>query len=392
MVRRHDRLFAVIALMLMGVGCDSGPTYHQDIAPFVAASCLSCHDVDGASGLPLTTWPEVRAAAPAALAALRSGRMPAGNIDRSGECATFTGPEPVHTEDIESLARWVEAGSVEGAVVDPESAVAPPPFSVGQHFEFGPFQSDEGEHRCTLVEGDPDPSFLTALRVESSSPGAVHHMMLFTLQTTADVASALTLDAADDAPGWACEGPTGVSGASLAAVWTPGSPVVTFPDGTGLALAGGAMIVQLHLGRASVRTEATVTVDLTLATCVAHSLSLIPIAATGLSLPPGKPVVHWTETLPLPAPDLDVYGVFPHMHAMGSALSLRSPDECLVQAPRWDYGWQELAFYEQPVSLASGVPLELACQYSTLDTDEPTVWGESATDEMCMVFLLAGEG
>lgn len=380
-------ILPILSIALV-VGCHTGPTYQHDIAPFVQASCLSCHSDGGASGIPLTTWEEVREVAPAALAAMQSGRMPAGNIDRTGECGTFAGPAPVTAEDIERFARWVDEGTVQGT---PEAASPAPPspaFSADFRFEFGPFDGDIGEHRCMLVEGDADPGYLRALRVEVSDPGAVHHVMLFTLPSPSDVEGARALDAEDDAPGWACEGVTGLPGAMLAAVWTPGSPVVAFPEGTGLALPGAAMVVQLHLGSATARAGAEAHIDLDVAAAVDRPLRFLPIAATGFLLPPGEAAVTWTETHPLAASDFDVVGVFPHMHAQGRELLLRSPDACLVHTPRWDYTWQELAFYTEPVSLSSGTPLELSCTFSTLAATAPTVWGESATDEMCMVFLL----
>jgi hypothetical protein len=85
----------------------------------------------------------------------------------------------------------------------------------------------------------------------------------------------------------------------------------------------------------------------------------------------------------------EVYGVFPHMHARGVRLVLRA-DQCLVDAPEWDAGWQEVAFYEEPVAVAAGTRLELSCTFDTRGAAGTTVWGERREDEMCMVFLLAG--
>ena len=80
----------------------------------------------------------------------------------------------------------------------------------------------------------------------------------------------------------------------------------------------------------------------------------------------------------------------PHLHSRGRSLTLSTEEGCLVDAPRWDYRWQELASFTAPVALRSGEPLTLTCTFSTLDATTLTVWGESADDEMCMVFLLAG--
>ena len=163
-------------------------------------------------------------------------------------------------------------------------------------------------------------------------------------------------------------------------------PIVRMPQGTGIALPGGPLLVQVHLGAGS---GASATLELEHAAVVEDEVAFVPIAATHFALPPGQATVSWTETVPLAAPDLRVYGILPHLHTRGRSLSIRSPDTCLADAPRWDYRWQELASYTSPVTLRSGTPLTLTCTFSTLDATTTTVWGETGDDEMCMAFLLA---
>ena len=366
------------------LACAGPPTYHADIAPLIDASCLPCHAKDGASGLPLDDADAVRASLPAMLAAMQSGRMPAGNLDRSGACGSFTGPGPVDDLAIEMLEDWSDEGSPQGQIEDSEPTRTAIHFAPDEAFALGPFR-DVGDHRCVLIDADADASFLRALRVTGEPANAIHHAMLFTLPSASDVAQARALDAQDAAEGWTCGATPNVPGATLAAVWTPGDPIVAFPAGTGVPLPGGPMVVQLHLGT----DEASALVELEHAATVEHELAFYPIAATHLALPPGEDDVTWTETVPLATPDLQVFGVMPHLHARGRSLSLRTDDTCLVDAPRWDYRWQELASYTAPVTLRSATPLTLSCAFSTLDATAPTVWGEGADDEMCMVFLLA---
>lgn len=379
MVRRPGVLRPMILWLL---ACGEVPTYHADIAPFVGASCLPCHASDGASGLPLDDVASVRAMGPAMSAAIEAGRMPAGNVDRGGTCGDFTGPAPVDPLDAQLLQEWLDDGAPEGPVVDLEQP-AEVRFEADEAYAIGPLR-DDGANRCVVIDGG-DPGFLRALRVTGEPANAIHHAMLFTLRGPSDVAAARALDAADPEVGWSCASTPNVQGAVLAGVWTPGDPIVAFPAGTGVELPGGPMIVQLHLGA----DDARATLELETTDAVEHVLAYVPVAATNFALPPGEASVSWTETFPLAAPDLRVYGVMPHLHTRGRALSLRSPDRCLVDAPRWDYRWQELASYTTPVTVRSGTPLTLSCTFSTLDATTTTVWGERAEDEMCMVFLLA---
>jgi hypothetical protein len=364
--------------------CDPAPTYGDDIAPIVDRSCVPCHAAGGASGRPLDTWADARTLGHVALAELASGDMPAGNLDRSGACGEFTGPEPVSDDDVATWSAWVDGGMQEGPT--PQIHPVETAFSADAAFALGPFAAS-ADNRCFLVDEGVEPGFLTGFRVTASRADAVHHAMLFTLPTGSDLARAQALDAEDPAVGWDCYADPGIPGAALAAVWTPGDPVVELPNGTGVALPGGPMVVQVHFGAAG--DGATARLELALTGHVDRELAFVPIAATGFALAPGDAAVTWTETIALATPDLDVFGVFPHMHARGRALTLRAPDDCLADAPRWDFGWQEVAFYRDPVPLASGTRLELSCTFDTSDAAGVTVWGETSDDEMCMAFLLA---
>ena len=92
----------------------------------------------------------------------------------------------------------------------------------------------------------------------------------------------------------------------------------------------------------------------------------------------------------------ELLGVYPHMHALGRRLSLRAwldrtvPEPtCLVEVPRWDYTFQELALYRAPLRIAAADPeLAIECEHGTLGVDRQVRWGERMEDEMCMAFLV----
>jgi hypothetical protein len=132
-------------------------------------------------------------------------------------------------------------------------------------------------------------------------------------------------------------------------------------------------------------------ISLLLADQVEHELTMLPIAGTGFELPAGVAPVKIERTVLLARErDALVLGVMPHLHAAGRAARLSvEGGPCLVDAPHYDFAWQEMAFYEAPVRVAAGAPLALSCTWDTRDRTANVHWGESSDDEMCTVFLFA---
>ena len=94
---------------------------------------------------------------------------------------------------------------------------------------------------------------------------------------------------------------------------------------------------------------------------------------------------------------VDVLGWFPHMHTLGDTIRMEKiagdPDDdaCMGDVPRWDFHWQELAFYEEPLTLTPQDAVALTCTWDTSDRTETTTFGEGTQDEMCVAFLYVVE-
>jgi hypothetical protein len=339
--------------------------------------------------------------------------MPKGGLDRSGTCGTFSGHASLTAEDIAVFSRWVDGGMPEGT-----SARAPnPPESPSGDFATSqrsfvahasvtlpePYwpAADEsgrtGDHRCfALSASDVAGTPMSAFRVVPSAPEIVHHVLLFGLDTPADTAKASELDESDPGPGWGCFGSSGVAGARLLGAWAPGASVVGLPPGFAVRLGTLGLVAQVHYdGPAAERPDQT-KLELETAGAGARDATYLPFAATDLTLPPGRESVHVARVGAL---DLDrdalVLGLFPHMHALGRSLRLgasdaRNGDRCLANVRRWDYRWQEVAFYVEAEDLPFGALLSIDCEYSTLGVKSSVTWGERAEDEMCMAFVIVG--
>jgi hypothetical protein len=209
--------------------------------------------------------------------------------------------------------------------------------------------------------------------------------MIFTLPG-GSMAEARAMDEADTAPGWSCPG-TPLASSSLLFAWVPGTEVSVFPKSSGVRLQPGMLVVQLHQHGPSAQPNAEI--SLLLADSVEHELTMLPVAATGFVLEAGAARVTLERSLLFSrARDALVFGVMPHLHTTGRAVSLSvEGGPCLVDAPRYDFAWQEMAFYDAPIPVAAGAGLSLACAWDTRDRSSNVQWGESSDDEMCTVFL-----
>jgi len=383
MGRRRGDVRALTAIAL--AGCTAGPTTWEDVAPRLERSCLPCHADPGADRPSFASLEDARAHAVAMRDAVTVGLMPPGGIDRSGACGTFAGPKPFDAADLQVLGAWIDAGMPAG----PDRRETPPvrrEVRVDRRLEvLLPLAAEDvDERRCLVFEDGPAAGEALA-GVAVAGGGALHHAMVFTLPAD-EIEAARALDGADPRPGWSCPG-NPLPSTALVFTWVPGTAEVALPDGAGVPLPGGPWVVQVHQhGRA----DGPGSLTLLLREAIDHAVRVTPIAASGFRLPAGeeRTVLDRPARLPFPG-DALLLGVLPHMHRAGRRVALAvEGGPCLVDAPRYDFEWQETALYEEPVALPAGARLSLTCAWDTRGRTSPVPWGESTDDEMCTVFLL----
>jgi hypothetical protein len=379
-----------------GGGPGDGPTYHQDVAPILARRCTGCHTAGGIAPFSLESYDDAGPRAQAIRQAVLDRRMPPWNIDESGTCHTFVDSRWLSDEELATLARWAETGAAEGAPAPaPERPAAPGLNSVGATLDIGvdyvPNASRMDDYRCFLVDpGLTADRFLVAYQVKPGEPRVVHHVILYSLDTTAAEEAALALDQGEEGPGYTCFGGSRVVESRFLAGWAPGTPATRYPEGTGLRLqAGRKLVVQVHYNLHEGPLPDRTKIDLELADRATEA-AVVPIADFDLAVPPGTERAPTEATLPVLLP-ITVLGVFPHMHTLGRTLRLEriggGEPACLLDVPRWDFNWQQFYFYEEPVRLDLLDQLRIECVYDTRERTETVRWGEGTQDEMCLAFL-----
>ncbi len=376
----------------------------EHVAPILEARCVTCHQAGQIAPFPLDTHEAAAAWAPVMAEVTRERLMPPYLVDPTGACGEYVDPGWLTDAELDTLDAWAAAGAPlgdgpTGRLVAPGvDHVDPPDAVLDVGVEFTPTEHPD-EYRCFLVDPElTSDAFLTAFEVLPGNPSIVHHANLHALDSPAALLEAQRLDRADATPGWPCYGSIGVSDARQVSGWAPGTPATRFPEGTGVRLrARMPMVLVVHFhSEASGESDRT-RVNLDLEETVAEEAYVVTFMDETMVLPPGEPeLVHVFEpdASPLAGTSLGarVWGVFPHMHERGVAMSaelLRDGGAtCLSATPRYDFEWQRSFFYREPVAVDASDGLRITCVYDTSADTEPVRFGESTEDEMCLYGFL----
>jgi hypothetical protein len=410
-------------------GSVTGRSYWQDVAPIYFERCVTCHQSGGIAPFALDNYADAAAWAPASVAAVAARTMPPWLLTDDGSCGTFRGSRALSTAEIETISEWADGGAPEG---EPRDDLKVPPLAgldadLDLHTpEFtpevvgGPL-AEFDEYRCFLIDPQIDHDvFLTGYEVTPGNPGLVHHLLAMPVdpdaivdggQTNAQRMQALD-DESPDRDGWPCFSMAGegVQADGLPVTWAPGMGAVEYPEGTGVRIpAGRKVVIQIHYNLHDPALEGQSDrshLGLRLAESVEREgfFDIIdPFIDTLFqgepdALEPGQASVKYDWSVPLGdyylgggGGEMQVYGIFPHMHERGRKWSARFVDgdetQCIGDVQNWDFDWQLYYFYDQPQIVRPGTRLEVTCDFDTRGADGPVTPGWGTQNEMCLAGL-----
>jgi hypothetical protein len=92
--------------------------------------------------------------------------------------------------------------------------------------------------------------------------------------------------------------------------------------------------------------------------------------------------------------------IAPHMHLLGREMEVEATfpngsTQCLADIDDWDFHWQGVYHYREPVPLPAFTRLDLNAYYDNSENNphnpnsppKPVRWVEQTTDEMCIAFV-----
>lgn len=375
------------------------PTYHEDVAPILATNCVTCHQQGAIAPFTLVDYNDAHTYAQAIRTSTANRTMPPFVLDNSGSCHTYVEGRWLTDAQIETIGKWVNAGSPEG---DPAKAIVMTP-PVQQQIERVDKTIDMGtsytpdvalfdDYRCFVVDPQfAEDTFITAFDVHPGEPKMLHHLTLFSIDSESAEQAAEALDMAEAGPGYSCIDDLRIEDTRWLVGWGPGEGALTLPKGTGLRMrAGRKAILQIHYNQENGLFADRTQIDMMLAKSVEREASVRRVSDTNLNLPPKQSRVEETAEFAVPRP-LTLWGLWPHMHKLGVSLRVTAiqdkQESCVAHADRFDFHWQGFAHYTKPIEIDRGSRLRITCTYDTLGRDNVTTWGQGSNDEMCIAFF-----
>ena len=375
-------------------------TFNRDIAPLIFARCGSCHRPGGPAPFDLLSYGSVRRHASQIAQVTRARVMPPWKAD-PGFGGPFVDQHPLSDDEIDRIARWVDAGAPEG-----DSPLRPSPvWSSG-------WQLGEPDQVITFSEPyllPPDGTdvlrifvlpipiearrFVRGLEFRPGNPDVVHHANIRVDRTR----RSRELDAQDPLPGYdglmanTAQYPDGHF-----LGWTPGQVAPLLPKGLSWVLEPGTdLVVELHL-QPTGRTE-TVSPSFGLyftRDAPQRTPAILRLGREDIDIPAGERTYTVTDSYTLPV-SVELHAVQPHAHyraryVEGNATLPDGTTRPLIRISDWDFRWQHVFRLVSPVVLPRGTKLSMRFVYDNSDANprnpkhpaERALWGQRSSDEM----------
>lgn len=414
-----------------GAKPDAAVSYYKDVVAILQTRCQVCHRPGEAGPFSLLTYKQAVVWADDIKTYTRDRSMPPWKA-RDGK--EFVGDRRMSDKEIETLAKWVDAGCPEG---DPKDAPPPAKFADGwvlgkpdlilempDEFVLGPTGKDVFRV-FVLPTGLTEDKYVTAFQVRPGNPKIVHHAVNF-YDTTG---GALKAQAIAQAAERRTAKPNDVDvGAGFTSGMLPGlrlnpSDLLKQPPpygplggwapgvmprhmtGTGMLLPKRAdLIMQLHYHRngrlEKDRTQiglyfAKERIERPLLGFVVPGQFKIEKSADGLGFIPAGERNFKARGSWYALEDCSIHMVMPHMHLLGKSVKItmtppKGKTETLIDVPEWDYDWQEVYFLKEPLKVRAGTRFDIEAVYDNSSSNprnpsDPPIdvrFGEQTTDEM----------
>lgn len=382
------------------------PTFHDDVQPLLQKHCAVCHQPGEVAPFSLITYDDAarRAEQLAEITARRA--MPPWK-PLPGH-AKLRDERRLSETEITTLKSWAEAGAPAGklsAVATVAETKKPQTWFLGEpdlklmlpEPVKVPADGRDPYVNVILPLQVPEGKFVKAIEFRPGNTRVVHHAVLF-IDTSG---RSKALDEATPEQGFLAVTPPGRFLPGALGIWTPGRRPRPLGDGLSLPWPKDAQLVlnlHLHPSGKPETEQSTIGVYFT-DEAPKKSLFDLTLLDLKVDIAPGDKnfVTHDVATLPI---DLDAQTIFPHMHLIGREIKIAAklPDgttKTLFEINDWDFNWQDIYEFAEPVRLPKGTELTLTARHDNSadnpqnpsDPPQRVRWGEQTKNEMSLAFI-----
>ena len=435
----------------------AGGAFAEHVMPVLQANCVGCHRSGGPgwSTLALDTAGDAAAIADDIALVTGVGYMPPWLPSK--ESPDFLNDWSLTDDELGILAEWAaNGGGLDVAPDTPLVSTAALLNPIRRDIVTSPAEPYVGsleqkdDYRCQVYEV-PDPegdgTWITGMSFEPDAASVVHHAIISRVPASA-LPEIEARSTEDDKPGYECfvgEGLT-TGGVYNIAGWAPGQQPSEYPDGVGIYLEPGDVIVnQIHYHFDHETPPDQSTIVLQTATSDEVATGLRRIRGSAYTTPAEMPCTPEEIATGAPLCDRDavlvelaglygetaaylpdsmirgcggqlsdydqldgtvahsscdlaarntgtIFSVLGHMHEFGASYRMTlhpdSPDErVLLDIPVWSFEWQLNYTPVEEIRIERGDTLRFECWWdrSLVHLEEPryVTWNEGTVDEMC---------
>ncbi len=393
------------------------PNFSKDVAPILYKNCVICHRPgEIASSVPLLSYEMARPWAKAIKEKVLAREMPPWPADSNGK-EKFRNDRRLNQKDIDTLVAWINAGAPKGNDTDlpplpkfaqgwlhpkgraPDLIIAAPEVNV-------PAQGEVPYLKYLAKVPVSEDKWIVASQSRPGNPAVVHHMAITEIVledglTPANIGPIAQLFRQIGAPSDplgtrpAITAPGDPAVYDMLGVYTPGSTIEMYPEGTGKLLkAGKNLYINFNIHYQSTGKPEKDQSMIALwflpgppkfqmyrvpgagGTIIANGQEVLTNArgeraeGTNAAIPPIPPFTGTYEVIGITAytEPVTIYQLQPHAHLRGKDFryTIVYPDgreETVLNVPKYDFRWQLAYELETPLKVAAGSKLVVTAHY-----------------------------
>lgn len=394
---RRVTLTAILMLCAAPAFASGAPTFSKDVAPILFKSCVECHRPTAMAPMPLLTYEDARPWARAIKQKVAMRLMPPWGADPT--VAKYSNDVSLKQAEIDTIAAWVDGGSLEGNRRDlPVAPTFAEGWSIGKpDYIFTmqkpftvPADGTVPYVYITIPTNLKQDIWIRAVELKPTDRRVVHHIISTLVEgngTAPDPEPKLTRDPNRKEIGGGLGG------------LVPGRLYGEFEKGVARKIpAGTDIVLQMHYTTIGQAVADQTEIGVVLAkeppsTLRAEGGGSIP--NTTFAIPPGDPNYEVTGKLTF---NRDTYlsSLYPHMHVRGkdATYTIAYPDgreEVVLRVPKYDFNWQLSYKLAEPKFMPKGSTLTVTMHYDNSagnrfnpDPAATVRWGDQTWEEMML--------